>query len=113
MNTVLPVNMMSSCRYVVLNRPYAFVQWLQGTTIPEKYVFMSEPDHIWLKPMPNLMVGERPAAFPFFYIEPSKTEFLPLTQKFTGPLTRRQAEDIPPIGLSCSHELPAVPAQDQ
>ena len=44
------------CRYVVLNRPYAFVQWLQGTTITEKYVFMSEPDHVWLKPMPNLMV---------------------------------------------------------
>lgn len=86
------------CRYVVLNRPYAFVQWLQGTTITEKYVFMSEPDHVWLKPMPNLMVGQRPASFPFFYIEPSKTEFLPITQKFTGPLTRKQAEQIAPIG---------------
>lgn len=84
--------------YVVLNRPYAFVQWLQGTTITEKYVFMSEPDHIWLKPMPNLMVGDHPAAFPFFYIEPSKAAFLPITQKFTGPLTRRQAEQIAPIG---------------
>ena len=87
------------CRYVVLNRPSAFVQWLQGTTIKEKYIFMSEPDHIWLKPMPNLMVGNRPAAFPFFYIEPSKADFLPITQKFTGPLTRKQAEQIAPIGL--------------
>lgn len=87
------------CRYVVLNRPSAFVQWLQGTTIKEKYVFMSEPDHIWLKPMPNLMVGDRPAAFPFFYIEPSKADFLPITQKFTGALTRKQAEQIAPIGL--------------
>ena len=87
------------CRYVVLNRPSAFVQWLQGTTIKEKYVFMSEPDHIWLKPMPNLMLGHRPAAFPFFYIEPSKADFLPITQKFTGPLTRKQAEQIAPIGL--------------
>jgi hypothetical protein len=31
-------------------------------------VLMSEPDHIWLRPMPNLMKGRRPAAFPFFYI---------------------------------------------
>lgn len=60
---------------------------------------MSEPDHIWLKPMPNLMLGHRPAAFPFFYIEPSKADFLPITQKFTGPLTRKQAEQIAPIGL--------------
>jgi len=87
------------CRYVVLNRPYAFVQWLQGAAITEKYVFMSEPDHIWLKPMPNLMVGQRPASFPFFYIEPSKTEFLPITQKFTGPLSRKQAEEIAPVGM--------------
>ncbi len=93
----------SGCRYVVLNRPYAFVQWLQGAAITEKYVFMSEPDHIWLKPMPNLMVGQRPASFPFFYIEPSKTEFLPITQKFTGPLSRKQAEKIAPVGMiSCS-----------
>ncbi|KAL0032623.1 hypothetical protein WJX77_011236 [Trebouxia sp. C0004] len=84
--------------YVVLNRPYAFVQWLQGAAITEKYVFMSEPDHIWLKPMPNLMVGQRPASFPFFYIEPSKTEFLSITQKFTGPLSRKQAEQIAPVG---------------
>lgn len=84
--------------YVVLNRPYAFVQWLQGAAITERYVFMSEPDHIWLKPMPNIMVGQRPASFPFFYIEPSKTEFLPITQKFAGPLSRKQAEKIAPVG---------------
>jgi len=36
--------------------------------IKEKYVLMSEPDHIWLRPMANLMKGSRPAAFPFFYI---------------------------------------------
>lgn len=88
-----------TCRYVVLNRPYAFVQWLQGANITEKYIFMSEPDHIWLKPMPNPIIGQRPAAFPFFYIEPSKKEFLPITQKFTGPLTQKQAEAIPPIGM--------------
>ena len=43
----------------MLNRPYAFLQWVSQAAIPEKYVFMSEPDHIWLKPMPNLMKGQR------------------------------------------------------
>lgn len=86
------------CRYVVLNRPWAFVQWLQNAKITERYVLMSEPDHIWLKPMPNLMAGNRPAAFPFFYIEPSKKEYHPITEKFTGKLTLMQAESIAPIG---------------
>eukprot|EP00884_Botryococcus_braunii_P021976 jgi/Botrbrau1/8462/Bobra.0237s0079.1 len=84
--------------YIVLNRPWAFVQWVREANIPEKYVLMSEPDHIWLKPMPNLMVDDRPAAFPFFYIEPSKKEFRHITEKFTGPLTLKQAEMIAPIG---------------
>jgi hypothetical protein len=85
-------------RYVVLNRPFAFVQWLAKADIPEAYVLMSEPDHVWLRPMPNLMAGERVAAFPFFYIEPAKPEFKHITEKFTGPLTRRQAEAIAPMG---------------
>ena len=109
----------------MLNRPSAFVQWVQGATIPEKYVFMSEPDHIWLKPMPNLMTGQRPVAFPFFYIEPAKAQYLPITQKFTGPLTRKQAEQIAPIGIfgilteammaksltSCLFYAPTMPVQ--
>ena len=31
------------------------LQWVQQADIPERYVLMSEPDHVWLKPMPNLM----------------------------------------------------------
>jgi hypothetical protein len=34
---------------------------------------MSEPDHIFLRPIPNLMRKDAwPAAYPFFYIEPAK-----------------------------------------
>jgi hypothetical protein len=40
----------------------------------------------------------RPAAFPFFYIEPWKKEYLPITAKFLGPITRVEAEQIAPIG---------------
>ena len=89
---------MVGCRYVVLNRPWAFVQWLREVTVPEKYIFMSEPDHIWLKPMPNLMLGDKPAAFPFFYIEPAKADYVHITEKFTGKLSRQQLEAISPIG---------------
>ena len=51
----LPPDKQDHKGYVVLNRPYAFAQWTQQVTIKEKYVIMSEPDHVWLKPMPNLM----------------------------------------------------------
>jgi hydroxyproline O-arabinosyltransferase len=84
--------------YVVLNRPYALLQWIQQAKIREKYVLMSEPDHIWLKPMPNLMQGRHAAAFPFFYIEPTKQEYLPIVRRYLGPITRLQAEEVAPIG---------------
>ena len=61
-------------------------------------MLMSEPDHIWLKPMPNLMTGSTPAAFPFFYIEPAKPDYRAITEQFTGKLTLKQAESIAPIG---------------
>lgn len=93
--------MAAAGRYVVLNRPYAFVQWLRTAVFPERYVLMSEPDHLWLRPMPNLMANNhRPAAFPFFYIEPAKKDFKRLTEKFTGPLSLKQAESIAPMGRS-------------
>ena len=62
---------------------------------------MSEPDHIFLIPYQNPMIGDKPAAFPFFYIEPSKKEFVPVTQRFIGfDKTRKDCEQIAPIGSS-------------
>lgn len=40
----------------------------------------------------------RAAAFPFFYIEPSKKEYRPIVAKFVGPVTVKEAEQIAPIG---------------
>ncbi|PIM98137.1 hypothetical protein CDL12_29385 [Handroanthus impetiginosus] len=83
--------------YVVLNRPWAFVQWLKKSTIEEEYILMAEPDHIFLKPLPNLGHEGYPAAFPFFYIRP--VENVEIIRKFypeeMGPIT-----DIDPIGNS-------------
>ncbi|KAL3497317.1 hypothetical protein ACH5RR_040049 [Cinchona calisaya] len=83
--------------YIVLNRPWAFVQWLQQADIKEDYILMSEPDHIIVKPIPNLARDGLGAAFPFFYIEPKKYESL-LRRFFPeekGPIT-----NIDPIGNS-------------
>nr|CAB3476861.1 unnamed protein product [Digitaria exilis] len=83
--------------YVVLNRPWAFVQWLQKAKIEEEYVLMAEPDHIFVKPLPNLAHDNDPAAFPFFYITPSEHETIirKYYPKERGPVT-----DIDPIGNS-------------
>ena len=91
--------------YVVLNRPWAFVQWLSAARILEDFVLMAEPDHLWLRPFQNPCPADgSPAAFPFFYIEPSKEEYLPLVAralgKKTGKISRREAEEIAPIGNS-------------
>lgn len=85
----------------VLNRPYAFLQWVKDVQIKEQFILMSEPDHIFMRPVPNLMMGDNPAAFPFFYIEPSRKDFVPITQKFVGKdKDRRECEKIAPIGSS-------------
>ncbi|KAL6523883.1 Hydroxyproline O-arabinosyltransferase 1 [Orobanche minor] len=84
--------------YIVLNRPWAFVQWLQQADIEEDYILMSEPDHILVKPIPNLSTDDGlGAAFPFFYIDPKK--YHTVLRKFfpgeNGPITK-----IDPIGNS-------------
>lgn len=69
----LPESVVPHEWYPVLNRPYAFVQWVAAANISEDYVLMSEPDHIFLRPLVNFMrKDDRPAAFPFFYIEAHK-----------------------------------------
>ncbi|KAL8542126.1 hypothetical protein ACS0TY_003112 [Phlomoides rotata] len=83
--------------YIVLNRPWAFVQWLEKATIPEEYIFMAEPDHIFLKPLPNLIIDEYPVAFPFFYIEPAKHE---ATVRKYFPREMGPVTNIDPIGNS-------------
>ncbi|XP_002988029.2 hydroxyproline O-arabinosyltransferase 3 isoform X2 [Selaginella moellendorffii] len=80
--------------YIVLHRPWAFVQWLRNATIEEDYIFMAEPDHLITKPLPNLASRLRPAAFPFFYITPEKYE-REVGKFFKGPV---QAVD--PVGNS-------------
>lgn len=87
----LPNSVVEHEHYPVLNRPYAFLQWIKNTSITEEFILMSEPDHIFLRPIPNLMRKDIwPAAYPFFYIEPAKVrkETLASPRWLWGPLTQ-------------------------
>ncbi|CAO2837381.1 unnamed protein product [Amaranthus hypochondriacus] len=81
--------------YVVLNRPWAFVQWLENATIEEDYVLMGEPDHLLMKPLPNLIDGKNPVAYPFFYIKPEENE--KIIRKF---YPKGAISNVDPIGSS-------------
>ena len=58
---------------------------------------MAEPDHIFVKPLPNLAHGDQPAAFPFFYIKPTDNE--KILRKFF-PEEKGPVSNIDPIGNS-------------
>ncbi|KAJ7964988.1 Hydroxyproline O-arabinosyltransferase [Quillaja saponaria] len=82
--------------YIVLNRPWAFVQWLEKAVIEEEYILMAEPDHAFVNPLPNLAHGTQAAGFPFFYIKPAENE--KIIRKYypeEGPVT-----NVDPIGNS-------------
>jgi len=83
--------------YIVLNRPWAFVQWIHRAKIVEDYILMAEPDHVFVKPLPNLAHGDEPAAFPFFYIKPTDNE--KILRKFF-PEEKGPVSNIDPIGNS-------------
>lgn len=83
--------------YIVLNRPWAFVQWLEKATIEEEYILMAEPDHIFVNPLPNLAYGDQPVAFPFFYIKPAENE--KIVRKYY-PKEKGLVTEIDPIGNS-------------
>jgi hypothetical protein len=86
--------------FVVLSRPNAFVEFFQKCPeIEEDYVLMAEPDHLYLRPLENLMTGNTPAAFPFFYIDPKK--YPRLIRRFAGEhMSDAAIEAMDPVGSS-------------
>jgi hypothetical protein len=106
--------------YVVLNRPFALMQFMEQVDtlfaiyatplslnshrrpgvqvtehvtpsqaqIKEDYILMAEPDHLMMKPIPNLATPEKPAAFPFFYINTKVCRRNPLAQGRTFRLRK-------------------------
>jgi hypothetical protein len=58
---------------------------------------MAEPDHVFVKPLPNLSLGDKPAAFLFFYIKPTEND--KKLRKFF-PEEKGPISNIDPIGNS-------------
>ncbi|KAK4407459.1 Hydroxyproline O-arabinosyltransferase RDN2 [Sesamum angolense] len=96
--------------YIVLNRPWAFVQWLEKATIEEEYILMAEPDHIFVNPLPNLAHGDHPAAFPFFYIKPAENE--KIMRKYY-PEEMSILEKIAPTWMNVSLRMKDDPETDK
>jgi hypothetical protein len=55
--------------YGPMHRPWAFSQWLSRGHIPEAFILMAEPDHIFLAQPPLVATAESPAAYPFWYVD--------------------------------------------
>ncbi|KAL4451857.1 hypothetical protein ABPG75_007519 [Micractinium tetrahymenae] len=61
-------------RFPVLHRSFALKDWLETHSFPEDYVWMAEPDHIFLHAPPLWATPDKPAAFPFSYMNPRPKE---------------------------------------
>lgn len=60
--------------FVVLNRPYGFLQWVRKhmRRVTEAYILMIEPDYIFMRPPPLLATPTQSAAYHFTYMLPEK-----------------------------------------
>ena len=60
--------------FVVLNRPYGFLQWARRhlPNLTEAYVLMIEPDYIFMRPPPLLATATQSAAYHFTYMLPKQ-----------------------------------------
>ena len=60
--------------FVVLNRPYGFLQWVRKHLphIKEAYVLMIEPDYIIMRPPPLFATPTKSAAYHFTYMLPEE-----------------------------------------
>ncbi|GLC53212.1 hypothetical protein PLESTB_000720300 [Pleodorina starrii] len=94
----LPPSVSKNTTYIVLNRPYAFIEWINRISIPEKYFVMCETDHLFMRPMPNLMNGDSQGAALFSYIVP--WNYPAVVRKFIGNVSDEEVHRVPQIGNS-------------
>lgn len=76
--------------FVVLNRPYGFVQFVKSTRfrgLAEKFVFIVEPDHLLMRPPKNSATQQRPVGFGFYYMTHKYDTYKlkPVVERFHDP----------------------------
>jgi len=83
--------------FPVMNRPHGVTQLLEHlpSTVTEEYVLIAETDHLLLKPIPNRATPEKPACFPFGYMDVKAAPLRPIVKRFTA-----DADAVDPCGPS-------------
>ena len=106
---LMPSSIVEHADYAPLDRPYAFAQWLKAAPIKEKYVMMSDPDHLILKPLPNLILHHKeqgPVSYLYSYMDMTDDKLRPVIARHLGmregDLTEEVSKRIPPTGPSPS-----------
>lgn len=88
--------------YGPMHRPWAFSQWLSRANIPEEYILMSEPDHVFMSPPPLVATSAVPAVFPFFYVDCKAPQWKPHCD---NPLFNERsvpADKVPRVSITFS-----------
>ncbi len=92
--------------FVVLNRPYGFLQWVRKHLphIREAYVLMIEPDYIFVRPPPLFATPTQSSAYHFTYMLPEQNRDIiqPYNEKGVP------FETILPIGAHVKLTMPSL-----
>ena len=91
--------------YAMLNRPYAVHQWVAHymSKIPEHFVLLAEPDHVFIRAPPLWATYSRPSAYPMGFMDTQNTKHREIFEKFNVkkvPLKQWQAVGPSPIMIS-------------
>jgi hypothetical protein len=70
--------------FVLLNRPHAVKQWVEKCMqkIPEHFVLLAEPDHLFIRAPPLWATYTRMSGFPFSYMHPKDEKNAKIIQKY-------------------------------
>ena len=103
--------------FVVLNRPYGFLQWVRQHLphLIEAYVLMIEPDYIFMRPPPLFATPTQSAAYHFTYMLPNQNRDIiePYNEKGVPydtilPIGAPGLSINNPAGSTCAHSLKKV-----
>ena len=72
--------------HVMLRRPYAVQQWVKHYMgkIPEHFVLLTEPDHVFIRAPPLWATYNRPSAYPMGFMDVKNPEHRAIFEKFNA-----------------------------
>ena len=91
--------------YVMLNRPYAVQQWVQRyiSQVPEHFVLLAEPDHVFIRAPPLWATYSRPSGYPFGFMDVHSPKHREIFEKFNAkkvPIKQWHAVGPSPVMIS-------------